>query len=74
MAKKTRSEVLDFLGVAEVAKLLGRHRNMVQRYAVSGAIPAIRAGSRWLFRREDVLGWRPPRKPGRPKKEKGGAS
>jgi len=51
-------EGMSYLTVAEVASLLRLHGTSVRAMASDGRLPgAIRIGSVWRFRREQLIGW-----------------
>lgn len=51
---------------AQAASQIGRSAEMVRRWCVSGALPAVRHGRDWLIREEDLVEFR-PRSRGRPR-------
>jgi len=49
----------DLITAQEAAALLRLHVKRVQRLAREGALPAVRYGRKWLFRRSELVGGRP---------------
>jgi excisionase family DNA binding protein len=48
----------EYMTTAEVAELFGVSNSTIVRLAKAGKIPAVRLGSLWRFRREEVLAFR----------------
>lgn len=68
MARKAITAAAEFIGVSEAAKLLKLAERSVRQHAANGTLAGQRLGERaWLFRRADVLAFR-PRPRGRPVK------
>lgn len=67
MSKKAIS-VDERISTAEAAALLGKSPRVVRQHAVKGNLPGQRVGRDWIFRRGDVMRFKPkpahrPRKP-----------
>jgi excisionase family DNA binding protein len=45
----------EILTVREVAELLKLHPKTVNKFAISGRLPAYRIGRQWRFRKSEVL-------------------
>jgi len=45
----------DFIGVLRASEILDVSIGTVYNWARSGRLPSYRAGSRWLFREDDVM-------------------
>jgi excisionase family DNA binding protein len=48
----------EYLTDTEVADLFGVSRYTIARLAKAGKIPAVRLGSQWRFKREEILAFR----------------
>ena len=55
----------DLIDTDAAAGLIGCDPRTVRRHAAAGRLPAVALGRDWLFRRADVLAFRPPTPGGR---------
>lgn len=53
-ATETLTAAADYIGVPEVAKVLGIHPHTVRSLIKSGRLPALRTGQRFRVRRSDI--------------------
>jgi len=51
------NDELDILTTKEGAGLLRMSQQKLRELATTGALPAFHVGSRWRYRRSDLLGW-----------------
>lgn len=49
----------DIIGTAAAARMLKRSQNYVKRLAAAKRIPATKIGKLWLFKKADVLAFKP---------------